>query len=49
LIAPNDPLKPYVRLLQAEFITDTGFILATGEDARVPNNQSIGFILTPVH
>jgi uncharacterized membrane protein len=49
LIAPNDPLKPYIRLLQAGAITDTGIILANGEDSRVPNNLAIGFVLTPVH
>jgi len=49
LIARNDPLKPYVRLLQAGVITDTGIIVANGEDSRVPNNGSIQFILTPVH
>ena len=47
LIAPNDPLKPYIRILQAGVITDTGIILADGEDSRVPNNYSIQFILTP--
>ena len=48
LIAPNDPLKPYIKLLQAAQITNTGFILANGEDSRVPNNFAIQFILTPV-
>lgn len=48
LIAPNDPLKPYIKLLRAGVITDTGIILAGGEDSRVPNNESIGFMLTPV-
>ena len=48
LIAPNDPLKPYIKLLSAGGLTDTGFIVATGEDSRVPNNESIGFLLTPV-
>lgn len=48
LIAPNDPLKPYIKLLQAGIITDTGIILANGEDSRVPNNYAIQFILTPV-
>ena len=49
LIAPDDPLKPYVKLLQAGEITNTGFILANGEDSRVPNNFAIQFVLTPVH
>jgi uncharacterized membrane protein len=48
LIAPNDPLKPYIKLLVAAVITDTGIILASGEDSRVPNNTSLEFILTPV-
>jgi probable HAF family extracellular repeat protein len=48
LIAPNDPSKPYIKLLASGPITDTGFILASGEDSRVPNTQAIQFILTPV-
>ena len=49
LIALNDPLKPYIKLLQAAVITDTGYILVYGEDSRVPNNFALEFILTPVH
>jgi probable HAF family extracellular repeat protein len=49
LVAPRDPLKPYIKLLQSGHITNTGIILANGEDSRVPNNQSIQFILTPAH
>ena len=48
LIAPDDPLKPYVKLLQAGGITRRGQIMAIGEDSRVPNNQGVEFLLTPV-
>jgi probable HAF family extracellular repeat protein len=49
LIAPDDPLKPYVKLLQADGINLRGQIVATGEDSRNTNNPGIQFILTPVN
>jgi probable HAF family extracellular repeat protein len=48
LIAPDDPLKPYIKLLQAGGINLRGQIAVTGEDSRNTSNPGIQFILTPV-
>ncbi len=44
LIDPNDPLAPYVTLLQATAINDDGWIVANGTDSR---GGGFAYLLTP--
>jgi probable HAF family extracellular repeat protein len=45
LIAPSSPLEPYVTLSEGRDISDTGFIVADGIDART--GETHAYLLTP--
>jgi len=47
LIDPSDALAPYVTLISATGISETGFIAANGIDIRYPGVNQV-FLLTPV-
>jgi uncharacterized membrane protein len=48
LVDSNDPLKPYVKLLQATQINNRGWIVANGVDSRSPNFSTVPYLLAPV-
>jgi probable HAF family extracellular repeat protein len=47
LVASDDPLKPYVTLLNAQIINNRGQIVATGVDSRAPD-LGVVYLLTPI-
>lgn len=48
LVARNDPLKPYTSLDSGNAITNTGYILALGQDSRDSTHSFITYLLIPV-
>ena len=49
LIAPDDPLKPYVRLESGGIVNARGQLIAGGVDSRLPAGATVQFLLTPTH
>ena len=48
LIAPDDPLKPYVTLIRSWLINDRGQLVVQGTDSRHPSVHQPPYLLTPV-
>jgi hypothetical protein len=48
LILASDPLQSFVTLEEAPLINDRGVIVATGRDARFPQELRT-YVLTPAH
>lgn len=49
LIAPNDPLKPYVHLQFGGGVNILGQMTASGVDSRLPSGSQVQFFLTPAN
>jgi probable HAF family extracellular repeat protein len=49
LVAADDPLKQYVRLVEGQSINDRGWIIAAGEDSRDPWGNRDQYLLRPVY
>jgi hypothetical protein len=47
-IATNDPLRPFVRLVNARLNNDVGQIVALGADSRNPNGDFQYYLLDPL-
>jgi uncharacterized membrane protein len=47
LISDDDPLKPFVTLAFASKITESGLIIASGQDSREPPMGNVTYLLTP--
>jgi uncharacterized membrane protein len=49
LIAPDDPLKPYVTLVYGGAVNALGQVTASGVDSRLPAGSTVQLLLTPTH